>query len=133
MVSDSTKTQAAAKKKSTTEDSNSSNNDNPTLPAADITAFLAAITGIITTAVTAATTSMRTAPYRSISTEINPFDTQSMNFDTKGGKCQWYKCTENPDEWKRIAIVTANAKLFTDLIKDSTTMFGFGSLINVPT
>ena len=44
-----------------------------------------------------------------------------------------YKCTENPDEWKRIAIVTANAELFTDLIEDRTTMFGFGSLINVPT
>ena len=73
MVSDSTKTQAAAKKKSTTGDS--SDYDNPTLPAADITTFLAAITGAITNAVTAVTTSMRTAPYRSTSTAINPFET----------------------------------------------------------
>ena len=131
MVSDSTKTRAAAKKKITTGDS--SDNDNRTLPAADIRAFLSAITGVITTAVTAATTSMRTAPYRSISTAINPFDTQSINFDTRGGKGQWYKCTEKTDEWKRIATVTANADLFTNLIKERTTMFEFGSLINVPT
>ena len=56
-----------------------------------------------------------------------------MYFNTRGGKGQWYKCTENPDEWKSIAIVTANAKIFTDLIKDRTTTLGFGSLINVPT
>ena len=107
----------------------SSDDGNPTLPAADITAFLAAITGAITTA---ATTSTRTESNRSISTAINPFGTQSMDFDTRGGKGQWYKCTENPDEGKGISIVTANAKLFTDLIKDRTTTFGFGSLINVP-
>ena len=64
---------------------------------------------------------------------INPFDTQLMNFDTRGGKGQWYKFPENPDEWKRIAIITANAELFTDLIEDRTTTFGFGSLINIPT
>ena len=96
MVLDSTNTRAAAKKKSATGDS--SDDDNPTLPADDITAFLAAITGAITTVVTAATTSTRTASNLSISTEINPFDTQSMNFDTRYGKGQWYKCTENPDE-----------------------------------
>ena len=131
MVSDLTKTQAAAKKKSAT--SNIINYNNPTLPADDITAFLTAIIGAITTAVTAATTSTRTASNQSISTEINPFDTQPMNFDTRGGKGQWYKCMENPDKWKRISIVTANAELFTDLIEYRTTMFGCGSLINVPT
>ena len=131
MVSDSTKTQAAAKKKSTTGDSR--NDDNPTLPAANITSFLAAITGAITNAATTATTSTHTASYQSMSTEINPFDMQSMNFDTRGGKGQWYKCTENTDGWKRIAIVTANAELFTDLIEDRMTTFGFGSLINAPT
>ena len=131
MVSDLTKTQAAAKKKSTTGDS--SDDDNPTLPAADITAFLADITGAITTAVTAATTPTRTAPCRSISTATNPCDTPVINFDTRGGKGQWYKCTKNPDEWKRITIVTANAELFTNLVEDRTTTFGFGSLINVPT
>ena len=91
MVLDSTKTRASAKKKSATGDS--SNDDNLSLPAADITAFLATITGSITTAVTAATTSMCTASNQSISTEINPLDTQSTIFDTIGGKYQWYKCT----------------------------------------
>ena len=131
MVSDLTKTRAAAKKKSATGDS--SKDDNPTLPTDDITAFLAAITGAITTAVTAVTTSTRTASNRIISTAIKPFDTQPMKFYTRGGKGQWYKCTENPDQWKSIAIVTANAGLFTDLIEDRTKTFGFGSLINVPT
>ena len=132
MVSDSMKTQAASKKKSATGDS-SDDDDNPTLPAADITAFLAARTGAITTAVTAATTSTRTASKRSIHTAINPFDTQAMNFDSRDGKGQWYKCMDKTGEWKRIAIVTANAKLFTDLIEDRTTTFGFCSIINVPT
>ena len=127
-----TNARAAAKKKSATGDSSNDYN-NPTLPAADITELLSTITGAITTAVTAATTSTSTATHLSISTEINPFDTQSMNFDIRGGKGQWYKCTENPDEWKRIAIVTTNAELFTDLIEDRTTTFRFGSLINVPT
>ena len=74
MVSDLTKTRASAKKKSATGDSSS--NDNLTLPAAEITAFLATITGAITTAVTAATTSMRTASNQIFSTAINPFDNQ---------------------------------------------------------
>ena len=131
MVLDLTKTRAAAKEKSATEDS--SDDDKPTLPVSDITAFLAATTGAITTAITAATISTRTASNRCISTTINHFDTQTMNFDTRGVKGRWYKCTEKPDERKRIAIVTANAKLFTDLIEDRTTTFRFGSLINVPT
>ena len=132
MVSDSTKTQDIAKKKSATGDS-SNNDDNPTLSAADIMAFLAATTSAITTAVTAATTSMCTASNRIISTAIKPFDTQSIKFDTKYGKGQWYMCTEKSDEQKSISIVTANAKPFTDLIEDRTTTFRFGSLINVPT
>ena len=132
MVSDLMKTQAVANKKSATGDS-SDNDNNPMLPAADITAFLSAITGAITTAVTSVNTSTRTASNRSISTAINPFNTQSANFDTRDGKGQWYKCTEKADEWKSIAIVTASAELFTYLIEDRTTTFGFGSLINVPT
>ena len=121
MVSDLTRTRSASKKKSATGDS--SDNDNLSLPATDITAFLATITGAITTADTAATTSMRMASNRSISTAINPLDTQLMIFDTRGGKYQWYKCTEKPDEWKRIAIITANSKLFTNLIEDRTETF----------
>ena len=66
----------------------SSNDDNPTLPMENITTFLAAITGAITTAVTAATTSMRTASNQIISTAINHFDTQSMNFNKRDGKGQ---------------------------------------------
>ena len=88
MVSDLMKTQAVANKKSAMEES-SDNDDNPMLPASDITAFLSAITGAITTAVTSVNTSTRTASNRSISTAINPFDTQSMNFDTRDGKGQW--------------------------------------------
>ena len=132
MVSDLTKTRTAAAKKSATGES-SNNEDNPMPPMVDIMAFLAAITGVITTAVTAASTSTRTAYTKSISTEINPFDTQLMNFETRDGKGQWYKCTEKADKWERIAIVMANAKLFTNLIKDRTTTFRFGSLINIPT
>ena len=34
---------------------------------------------------------------------------------------------------EKIAIVTANAKKFTGLIKDCTTTYGYGSLVNIPT
>ena len=64
---------------------------------------------------------------------IDPFDTHSMNFDTRDGKSQWFKLTEAAHDWKKIAIVTANAEKFTDLIKDRTTTYGYGSLVNTPT
>ena len=56
-----------------------------------------------------------------------------MNFDTRDGKIQWFKSTEAAHDWKRIAIVTANAKTFTNLIEDRTTTYGYGSLVNIPT
>ena len=56
-----------------------------------------------------------------------------MNFNTRDGKSQWYKSTEAAHNWKKIAIVTANAEKFTDLIEDCTTTYGYGSLVNIPT
>ena len=92
----------------------------------NVATFVAAITSAITTAVanTVAAptpTPPQPASQRSISTAIDPFNTHSMNFDTRGGKSQWYKSTEAATNWKRIAIVTANAEKFTDLIEDPTT------------
>ena len=117
----------AAAKRGSGDMSDNNDNANQNLPAPlDIAAFVAAITSAITTAVAnkvaaPTPTPPQPASQRSISTAIDPFDTHSMNFDTRDGKSQWYKSTEAATDWKRIAIVTANAEKFTDLIEDPTT------------
>ena len=129
---------AAAKRGSgdSSDNDDDANQDQP-VPL-DFAAFVAAITSAITTAVANAVAAPtpkppQPAPQRSISTAIDPFDTHLMNFDTRDGKSQWYKSTEAAPDWKIIAIVTANAKNSTDLIKDRTTTYGYGSLVNIPT
>ena len=129
----------AAAKRGSGDSSDNNDNANQDQPVPlDVAAFVAAITSAITTAVANAVAAptpkpSQPAPQRSISTAIDPFDTHSMNFDTRYGKSQWFKSTEAAHDWKRIAIVTANAEKFTDLIEDRTTTYGYGSLVNIPT
>ena len=113
----------AAEKRGSGDSSDNDDDANQNQPAPlDIAAFVAAITSAITTAVAnavAAPTPMPPQPAssRSISTAIDPFDTYSMSFDTRDGKSQWYKSTEAATDWKIIAIFTANAEKFTELIE----------------
>ena len=120
----------AAAKRGSGDSSDNDEDANQDQPAPlDVAAFVAAITSAITTSVANTVTAPtpkppQTAPQRSISTAIDLFDTHSMNFDNRDGKIQWFKSTEAAHDWKRIAIVTANAEKFTDLIKDRTTTYG---------
>ena len=105
----------AAEKRGSEYSSDNDEDANQDQPAPlDVAAFVAAITSAITTAVANAVAAPtpkppQTAPQRSISTAINPFDTHSMNFDTRDGNSQWFKSMEAAHHWKIIAIVTANA------------------------
>ena len=129
--------EAAKRGSGDTSDNNDDANQLQTEPL-DIAAFVSAIkSAIITAAANAVAAPTPTPPQplssRSISTDIDPFDTHSMNFDMRDGKSQWKKSTEAATDWKRIAIVTANAEKFPDLIEDRTTTYGYGSLVNTPT
>ena len=120
----------AAAKRGSGDTSDNDDNANQNQPAPlNIAAFVAAITSSITTAVAntfaaPTPTPPQPASQKSISTAIDPFDMHSMNFDMRDGNSQWYMSTEAATDWKIIAIVTSNAKKFTDLIEDRTPMLG---------
>ena len=138
MVFDTTQARAASEKRGIGDSSEDNDDENRNPPALDTAAFVDAITSAVITVIAAtiaatAPTLPRLASSWSVSTAIDPFDTHSMNFDTRDGKSQWYKSKEAADDWKRIAIVTANDEKITNLIEDCTTTYEFGSLINIPT
>ena len=90
----------AAAKRGSGDTFNNDDDANQNQPAPlDVAAFVATITSAITTAVANAVaaptpTPPQPASQRSISTAIDPFNTYSMNFDTRDRKSQWYKSTE---------------------------------------
>ena len=102
-----------------------------------ITELIAAITSAITAAVTAAgasTAGGRPPPTaRKISTTINPYDTQSLDLESKEGKYLWKTATAREDGWKPIALTTDNSEALADLFKDRAGQFGLSPIINVPT
>ena len=107
------------------------------VPAAAFTALVEAMTNAITAAVTAATSipgSVSAAAKKTkISTEINPYDTESMNLSSKEGKHHWQMVTQREEGWKLLSLTTKNSEVLADLFKDRAGQFGLDPIVNVPT
>ena len=77
---------------------------NSVVPSADLDALVAALTSAITTAVATAVASVAAAPRasataRKVSTAINPYNTESMDLDSKEGKYHWKMVTAREEGW----------------------------------
>ena len=106
------------------------------IPSADLDALVAALTSAITMSVATAVASVSAAPRafataQKVSTAINPYDTESMDLDSKEGKYYWKMVTAREDSWKPLSLTTDNYEAIADLFKDQAVQFGFDPIINV--
>ena len=85
-----------------------------------IAAIAAAITQGFAAAVVAPAPIAPVAPpyMRPFSSSIDPYDTQSLELDTKEGKYQWAMITRKLDTWRILAVSVENADPLMDLFKD---------------
>ena len=107
------------------------------IPSATLDTLAAALTSAITTAVATAVASVAAAPAasataRKVSNAINPYDTESMDLDSKEGKYHWKMVTAREEGWKPLSLTTDNSETIVDLFKDRAGQFGFDLIINVP-
>ena len=110
---------------------------NAVIPSASLNALVAALTSDITTTAATAVASIATAPAasvtaRKVSTAINPYNTESMDLDSKEGKYQCKMVTAREKGWKPLSLTMDNPEAIDDLFKDWAGQFGFDPIINVP-
>ena len=107
------------------------------IPSAALDTLVMALTSTITTAVATAVASVAAAPgasatARKVSTAINPYNTESIDLDSKEGKYHWKMVTAREEGWKPLSLTTDNSEAIADLFKDRAGQFGFNPIINVP-
>ena len=107
------------------------------IPSAALDALVAALTSTITTAVAKVVASVAaalgaSATARKVSTAINPYDTESMDLDSKEGKYHWKMVTAREEGWNPLSLTTDNSKAISDLFKKRAGQFGSDPIINVP-
>ena len=103
----------------------------PTQP--DMAAMLTALTAAITAGFASAIPTPSPVAAKKMSTSLDPYDTQSLDTDTKDGKYQWAVVTKMMPGWKLVPISVENADKFMDLLKDRLVMFGLDYICTVPT
>ena len=109
---------------------------NAIIPSATLDALAAALTSAITTAVATEVANVAAAPAasataRKVSIAINPYDTESMDMDSKEGKHHWKMATAREEGWKPLSLKTDKSEGIADLFKDRAGQFGFDPIINV--
>ena len=119
------------------EDKGERNDGDAVIPSAALDALVTALMSAITTAVATAVASVAAAPgasatARKVSTAINPYNTESMDLDSKEGKYHCKMVTSREKVWKTLSLTTDNSKATADLFKDRAGQFGFDPIINVP-
>ena len=108
---------------------------NANVPSVNIDALVAAMTNAITTAMTAAVSATAPPPstLRRISTAINPYDTESLDLNSKEGKYHWKMVTEREEGWRALSLTTDSSEPLANLIKDRARQFGLDPIMDVPT
>ena len=107
------------------------------IPSMAVDALVAALTFVITTSVATEVASVVAEPAasataRKLSTAINPYDTESMDLDSKEGKYHWKMVTAREEGYKPLSLTTDNYEAIADLFKDQASQFLFDLIINVP-
>ena len=96
--------------------------------------LVTAPTGAITTIVSNITTARPiTVNAKMHYSAINPYNTRSMNMDTKEGKYQYYIITNPKPGWSIIVVNMENAEKLLKLFKDRTVQFGLDSIMKILT
>ena len=90
------------------------------VPSAALDALVADLMSAITTAIATADASVALAPRASTtvrkgSTTINPYNTESMELDSKEGKYHWKMVTAREECWKPVSLTTDNSEAIADL------------------
>ena len=52
------------------------------------------------------------------STSIDPYDSKTLDLETKEGKYQWAMVTKMTDGWVKLAVNVENADILMDLFRD---------------
>ena len=107
------------------------------IPSVALNALVASLTSAITTAAATAVASVAAAPAasataRKVSIAIYPYNTESMDLESKEGKYHWKMVTAREEDWNPLSLTTENSKAIADLFKDRAGQFGFDPIINVP-
>ena len=107
-------------------DDNDGTDGNATIPSAALEALIAALTSAFSTAMTVAVAASSGAgppappTARTISTAINPYDTESLDLDSKEGKYHWKMVTSKEEGWKLLALTTDNSEALANLYNNCT-------------